>query len=122
MIDQKSMLILIVISFLDDIKMNIRRTCSITLLGLLLSIGTTMGFGLNMRNSEVRCIEEERQALLKFKQGLIDDANLLSSWGSQEDCCKWKGIECSNQTGHVIKLDLRTMFSCIDLTQVDHIL
>jgi hypothetical protein len=88
--------------------MNTRGIYSITLLGLLLSIRTTMSFGLNMRNSKVGCIEEERQSLLKFKQGLIDDANLLSSWGTQEDCCKWKGIECSNQTGHVFKLDLRT--------------
>jgi EIX receptor 1/2 len=60
-------------------------------------------------NSEVisRCIEEERQALLIFKQGLEDNYSLLSSWGSQEDCCKWKGIKCSNRTGHVVTLDLR---------------
>ncbi|XP_062153423.1 receptor-like protein EIX2 [Alnus glutinosa] len=74
------------------------------LLGLLLCTATSICFALN--NSEVRCIEEERQALLKFKQGLIDDSNLLSSWGSQKDCCKWKGIECSDQTGHVVTLNL----------------
>ncbi|CAO2816689.1 unnamed protein product [Amaranthus hypochondriacus] len=32
---------------------------------------------------------------------------MISSWGSQQsDCCKWNGVSCSNQTGHVIRLDL----------------
>jgi EIX receptor 1/2 len=75
---------------------------------LLLCTATSICFGLHFRNSEVRCIEEERQALLKFKQGLEDDDGLLSSWGShEEDCCNWKGIKCSNRTAHVVKLDLR---------------
>jgi EIX receptor 1/2 len=78
------------------------------LLGLLLCTATTICFGLNLRNSEVRCIEKESQALLKFKQGLRDDNGLLSSWGNHEgDCCKWEGIKCNNRTGHVVKLDLR---------------
>lgn len=53
-------------------------------------------FVLNLRNSDVICIEEEREALLKFKQGLEEDYNgLLSSWVSHdEDCCKWEGIKC----------------------------
>ncbi|GKV47908.1 hypothetical protein SLEP1_g54758 [Rubroshorea leprosula] len=40
---------------------------------------------------EVRCIERERQVLLAFKQGLVDDYGVLSSWRSEEekrDCCK----------------------------------
>ncbi|XP_039682581.1 receptor-like protein EIX1 isoform X3 [Medicago truncatula] len=54
----------------------------------------------------VRCIQSERQALLQFKAGLIDEYdNMLSSW-TTEDCCQWKGIGCSNVTGHVIMLDL----------------
>ncbi|XP_017976568.1 PREDICTED: probable LRR receptor-like serine/threonine-protein kinase At4g36180 [Theobroma cacao] len=42
-------------------------------------------------NSNVLCIESERQALLKFKHDLIDETNRLSSWieGDQEDFCKW---------------------------------
>ncbi|KAG6655598.1 hypothetical protein CIPAW_05G228300 [Carya illinoinensis] len=36
-----------------------------------------IGFGLNLGDSEVRCIEEDRQALLKFKQGLKDHLGLL---------------------------------------------
>lgn len=58
----------------------------------------------------MKCIEKERQALLMFKQGLVDDCGYLSSWGSDEgrkDCCKWSGVQCSNRTGHVIMLNLK---------------
>ncbi|CAL2241510.1 unnamed protein product [Prunus armeniaca] len=57
----------------------------------------------------IRCIERERQALLAFKRGLVDEDNSLSSWGleaQKQDCCRWIGVYCSNQTGHVIGLDL----------------
>ena len=61
-------------------------------------------------HAEVGCIEREREALLHFKQGVVDDYyGVLSSWGNGEekrDCCKWTGVECNNQTGHVIMLDL----------------
>jgi len=54
----------------------------------------------------VRCIQSEKQALLQFKAGLADPHdNMLSSW-TTEDCCHWKGIGCSNVTGHVLMLDL----------------
>ncbi|XP_031126942.1 receptor-like protein EIX2 [Ipomoea triloba] len=54
----------------------------------------------------IRCIERERLALLDFKQGLVDDYGLLSSWGSDDDCCNWWGVHCNNSTGHVTMLDL----------------
>ncbi|GAB4858890.1 hypothetical protein Ancab_040379 [Ancistrocladus abbreviatus] len=68
-----------------------------------------------LSNSTFRCIERERQALLHFKQGLVDDHGILTSWGSLDDehqyhhrdCCQWKGVQCCNSTGHVISLDLR---------------
>ncbi|PQQ00111.1 LRR receptor-like serine/threonine-protein kinase GSO2 [Prunus yedoensis var. nudiflora] len=65
----------------------------------------------NHRDANVtgRCIEKERQALLAFKRGLVDKFDLLSSWGSEaqkQDCCRWIGVSCSNQTGHVLQLDL----------------
>ncbi|XP_047940762.1 receptor-like protein EIX1 [Salvia hispanica] len=56
-------------------------------------------------DAKVRCIVRERQTLLSFKSGLIDDYDILSSWRSDE-CCKWDGVECSNTTGHVIALRL----------------
>ncbi|XP_078164545.1 uncharacterized protein LOC144559399 [Carex rostrata] len=52
------------------------------------------------------CIEHERDALLEFKAGVNDINNRLASWKG-EKCCNWVGIQCSNQTGHVVKLNLR---------------
>ncbi|GAB4858863.1 hypothetical protein Ancab_040377 [Ancistrocladus abbreviatus] len=71
---------------------------------------------LEHNNNTIRCIERERQALLHFKQGLFDTCGILASWGSihdedqylHRDCCQWRGIGCSNSTGHVISLNLRT--------------
>ncbi|XP_059629130.1 receptor-like protein EIX1 [Cornus florida] len=68
---------------------------------------TTSGAG---DDAKVRCIERERHALLQFKEGISYDYGLLSSWGStkeMKDCCKWRGVQCNNITGHVVTLDLR---------------
>ncbi|XP_044949609.1 receptor-like protein EIX2 [Hordeum vulgare subsp. vulgare] len=51
------------------------------------------------------CIPRERDALLEFKAGLVDPDNYLSLWRGEE-CCRWIGVECSNRTGHVVKLEL----------------
>ncbi|RDY12643.1 Receptor-like protein 12, partial [Mucuna pruriens] len=54
-------------------------------------------------------MKRERQALLKFKQGILYDYDILSTWREDEnngDCCKWEGIKCNNETGHVQMLDL----------------
>ncbi|KAJ0772087.1 putative endo-polygalacturonase [Helianthus annuus] len=53
------------------------------------------------------CHDDERQALLQFKSGLVDEADRLASWvGETSDCCKWAGILCDNITGHVHKIHL----------------
>ncbi|XP_028788029.1 receptor-like protein EIX2 [Neltuma alba] len=56
-----------------------------------------------------KCIDKERKALLLFKQGIYVDYGMLSTWRGEddEDCCHWKGVHCSNQTGHVQVLNLR---------------
>ncbi|XBH66971.1 hypothetical protein VPH35_095425 [Triticum aestivum] len=52
------------------------------------------------------CIPAERASLLSFHRGITrDSAGVLASWQGQ-DCCRWRGVSCSNQTGHVIKLHL----------------
>uniref|UniRef100_M8BJ30 LRR receptor-like serine/threonine-protein kinase GSO1 n=1 Tax=Aegilops tauschii TaxID=37682 RepID=M8BJ30_AEGTA len=55
--------------------------------------------------SDTLCIPRERDALLVFKASLTDPGNYLWSWQG-EDCCRWKGVECSNRTSHVVKLEL----------------
>ena len=55
-------------------------------------------------NVTVKCIKSEREALVRFKEGVIDFPGKLSSWVG-EDCCQWKGVEC-DESDHVIKLNL----------------
>ncbi|KAM0069134.1 putative leucine-rich repeat-containing, plant-type, leucine-rich repeat domain superfamily [Helianthus debilis subsp. tardiflorus] len=58
------------------------------------------------------CHDDERQALLQFKSGLVDEADRLASWvGETSDCCKWAGITCDNITGHVHKIHLPGIFA-----------
>ncbi|XP_027359000.1 receptor-like protein EIX1 [Abrus precatorius] len=52
-----------------------------------------------------KCAETDRQALLKLKDGFIDERNSLDSWKG-EDCCEWEGISCDNLTAHVTTLNL----------------
>ncbi|KAF8644716.1 hypothetical protein HU200_066356 [Digitaria exilis] len=54
------------------------------------------------------CIHSERAALLSFRKGVtFDHTNRLATWHGQ-DCCRWKGVKCSNETGHVLELRLRS--------------
>ncbi|XP_027922887.1 receptor-like protein EIX2 [Vigna unguiculata] len=78
------------------------------LLPLLLrgAAGSMIGFN---SSAEIKCIDRERQALLNFKYSLVDFYGVLSSWrddDNSQDCCKWEGIQCDQQTGHVTILRL----------------
>ena len=53
----------------------------------------------------VKCIKSEREALVRFKEGVIDFPGKLSSWVGG-DCCKWKGVECDSKSGHVTNLSI----------------
>ncbi|PNY07483.1 LRR receptor-like kinase resistance protein [Trifolium pratense] len=51
-------------------------------------------------------MKEERVALLKVKKDLNDPSDYLSSWVGK-DCCSWIGIQCDNQTGNILNLNLQ---------------
>nr|TKS18301.1 hypothetical protein D5086_0000005500 [Populus alba] len=69
------------------------------------------------------CHGEERSALLQFKESFIIRRSAskfpfaypkVASWkldGNGSDCCLWDGVECDEDTGHVIELDLNA--SCL---------
>ncbi|CAD6255146.1 unnamed protein product [Miscanthus lutarioriparius] len=67
------------------------------------------------------CIPHERDALLAFKHGVTSDPDgVLSSWRrdgrhDEQDCCRWRGVRCSNRTGHVHELRLGSTFDGPDL-------
>ncbi|KAL7588781.1 hypothetical protein Lser_V15G37549 [Lactuca serriola] len=61
---------------------------------------------LGVRNVSVICSEQERVALLKFKQSVEDPFGMLSSWVGNE-CCMWERIQCDGVTGNVQRLHLK---------------
>ncbi|XWS08061.1 hypothetical protein CRYUN_Cryun41cG0045800 [Craigia yunnanensis] len=79
---------------------------TITFLMLLFLESFILSFSTRILN--LICIQSERQALLRFKQDLKDPSNRLAAWTKDGDCCKWDRIVCSNVTGHVIKLHLKS--------------
>ncbi|KAK7816645.1 receptor-like protein eix2 [Quercus suber] len=95
--------------FYKSTMMRIIIAATLTLLLCLLTIHPP-NFCTAHSNSELRCIESERHALLNFKQHLTDPSNRLASWAaaSDVDCCHWVGVVCNNSTGHVLQLHLRT--------------
>jgi len=84
-----------------------------------------LGFISESQNSHVTCIARERRALLSFKQSLRDDFGILSTWRNDEnngDCCKWRGVECDNKTGHVHMLQLQRLSGVCNLTSLIELL
>ncbi|CAI9290003.1 unnamed protein product [Lactuca saligna] len=76
-----------------------------------------------------KCLDNERDALLLFKASFQDPYDYLSTWRADEhDCCKWSGVTCSNQTGHVTGLDINVYWlegeishSLLNLTYLNHL-
>ncbi|KAI3706380.1 hypothetical protein L6452_24076 [Arctium lappa] len=54
------------------------------------------------------CFHTEKQALLDFKAAIEDPDGRLLTWrGEDDDCCKWSGVTCNNQTPfHVTELHM----------------
>ncbi|GLT54999.1 hypothetical protein SLA2020_281560 [Shorea laevis] len=77
----------------------------------------------SMSSLQPLCHEDERSALLQFKDSFIIDNSAsgdpfaypkVASWtlkGENSDCCSWDGVECNEDTGHVIGVDLSS--SCL---------
>ncbi|PRQ54241.1 putative non-specific serine/threonine protein kinase [Rosa chinensis] len=75
------------------------------LLSLILLSGTVaLSFG--NADPNVGCMDIERKALLKLREGLTDPSDQLSSWVGV-NCCTWRGIGCNETTGRVDSLNLR---------------
>ncbi|CAH1412467.1 unnamed protein product [Lactuca virosa] len=102
---------------------------------LLLLVSTTasqlvaVGEGGDDRNMK-RCLDKERDALLVFKAPFLQDPyGILSTWtADQHDCCKWNGVTCDKQTGHVTELDISGLglvgeisHSLLNLTYLNHL-
>ncbi|KAK2969202.1 hypothetical protein RJ640_024533 [Escallonia rubra] len=61
-------------------------------------------------NSSMSCLENERQALLRFKNDLTDSSDRLFSWNMvHNDCCYWAGVVCHSFNGHVVELHLQDL-------------
>ncbi|KAF3448126.1 hypothetical protein FNV43_RR08837 [Rhamnella rubrinervis] len=73
---------------------------------LFFAIFLTIHVSFGNNKSGILCSESEKQALLSFKQDLVDPLNALVSWVVEEDCCNWAGIQCHNLTGYVEKINL----------------
>ncbi|KAF5176315.1 Receptor-like protein kinase, partial [Thalictrum thalictroides] len=88
------------------------------LLLLLLLFGSlylkTIKLCLCNNDVKVPCLHIERQALLQFKEAIIDTSGRLSSWHGDYYCCGWEGVGCDNKTGHVLKLQLGNPMSLLD--------
>ncbi|PRQ51316.1 putative non-specific serine/threonine protein kinase [Rosa chinensis] len=95
-------------------------TASFLLLSLLLLSGTsyldTVTLGFCSADANVGCMDIERKALLKLREGLADPSDRLSSWVGV-DCCKWRGIGCNKTTGRVDSLNLRNPYG--DVSESD---
>ncbi|OMO88220.1 hypothetical protein COLO4_20364 [Corchorus olitorius] len=91
-----------------------RTPCRILLLSFLL---LTKSFFLEAAESHSTrkigsCIKNERKALLELRKSLKDPSDLLSNWVGK-NCCNWTGISCSDdETGNVVKLDLKSFNLC----------
>ncbi|XP_060214458.1 probable leucine-rich repeat receptor-like protein kinase At5g63930 isoform X2 [Lycium barbarum] len=60
------------------------------------------------------CHPNDLKGLQDFKAGIHSDTSgRLGKWKNQ-DCCKWEGILCSNETGRVVQINLPGLYTSGD--------
>uniref|UniRef100_A0A2N9I353 Leucine-rich repeat-containing N-terminal plant-type domain-containing protein n=1 Tax=Fagus sylvatica TaxID=28930 RepID=A0A2N9I353_FAGSY len=101
-------------SFMCDLM----STRLLVLLPLFLAIATNC-----FSSMQPLCHDDDSSALLQFKESFDMNLNAcrgpfaypkIATWkqeGVDRDCCSWDGVECDEDTGHVIGLDLSS--SCL---------
>ncbi|XP_043724714.1 receptor-like protein 7 [Telopea speciosissima] len=63
-----------------------------------------------------QCLEDQRSLLLKLNQSLSfyprlrSVASKLATWNTSTDCCRWRGVSCDKDSGHVNVLDLSSEY------------
>ena len=77
-------------------------------------------FSLILSSVQPLCHDDESFALLQFKESFIFNRSAsyapsayskVSSWMIRSnDCCTWDGVECDENMGHVISLDINNSF------------
>ncbi|KAF8012021.1 hypothetical protein BT93_I0219 [Corymbia citriodora subsp. variegata] len=91
----------------------------------LILVHPVLSSGARPTSRKPKCHEGERSALLEFKRAFFNKSSCrfydypmtanLESWQAAEgeggDCCAWDGVECDDETGCVIGLDLE--ISCL---------
>jgi Leucine-rich repeat (LRR) protein len=101
-------------SFMSDLM----STRLLVLLPVFLAIATNC-----FSSMQPLCHDDDSSALLQFKESFDMNLNAcrgpfaypkIATWkqeGVDRDCCSWDGVECDEDTGHVIGLDLSS--SCL---------
>ncbi|CAH9085758.1 unnamed protein product [Cuscuta epithymum] len=75
---------------------------------------------ISMYTTASRCVDGQREVLLKFKHNILDEYDELRSWGNHTDCCfHWAGVGCDNATGHVIHIGFSVMGDRKSLERVE---
>lgn len=86
---------------------------------LKLTLLSEIGFADSLTSLQPSCHGDERSALLQFKESFVIAKSASSYEGAYpkvldwntSNCCSWNGIECDEDTGYVVGLDVSS--SCL---------
>ncbi|KAI5344989.1 hypothetical protein L3X38_012866 [Prunus dulcis] len=61
----------------------------------------------SLQQQQPSCHDDESSGLLQFMQSFM----YASASFHNGNCCSWDGVDCDEETGHVIGLDLSMVFT-----------